>query len=106
MANRIAGIGSITVDGTQYALRANLVISPDPVEREGLAGQDRVHGFRELPRVPFIEADLSVTPDTTVEDFVTNFVGNSTVVAAMADGRTFALHQAWFKAPSDINTHD
>ena len=59
MAQRIAGIAFLTVDGDQMALRGNFTVSPSPVERTMLAGQDGVHGYQELPRVPYIEGDLS-----------------------------------------------
>lgn len=104
MAGRIAGIGSLTVDGRQLAVRANLVISPDPVERTMLAGQDRVHGYQELPRVPYIEADLSLQQDLAIEDLVQ--MVNVTVIAELADGRVFALREGVYKAATEINTHD
>ena len=104
MGDRIAGIGSITVDGTQLALRANLTVSPSPIEREGLAGQDRVQGFREMPRVPYIEADISVTKDLNVSSLDTQT--DVTVVAGFADGRIWVLRNAWYRPPSDVNTHD
>jgi hypothetical protein len=44
MAQRIAGVAFITVNGEQMALRGNLTISPSAVERTMLAGQDGVHG--------------------------------------------------------------
>jgi hypothetical protein len=62
MAQRIAGIAFLTVDGDQMALRGNFTVSPSPVERTMIAGQDGVHGYQELPRVPYIEGDLSTVP--------------------------------------------
>lgn len=104
--NLIAGIGTLSIDGTQWALRANLTVSPDLVTREGLAGEDRVHGYRESPRVPFIEAELSLQPNQAVTDLALGVVGDSTVVAMLADGRTFQLNQAWYKGESSIVAQD
>ena len=104
MAGRIAGVGSLTIDGRQVAVRANLTVSPDPVERTMLAGQDRVHGYQELPRVPFIEADLSLDVQLAIEDLV--LMVDVTVIAELADGRTFALREAMYKGGTEINTHD
>jgi hypothetical protein len=59
MAQRFAGIAFISVNGLQYSLRGNLTVSPSPVERTMIAGQDGVHGYQELPRVPYIEGDFS-----------------------------------------------
>ena len=67
MAQRIAGIAFLTVDGDQLALRGNFTVSPSPVERTMIAGQDGVHGYQELPRVPYIEGDLSTFPGLSLE---------------------------------------
>lgn len=104
--NLIAGIGNISIDGTQWALRANLTISPDMVTREGIAGEDRVHGYREMPKVPWIEAELSLQPDQAVTDLALGVVGDSTVVAMLADGRTFQLNQAWYRGESELAAQD
>jgi len=104
MGIRIAGVGSLTIDGRQIAVKANLTVSPDPVERDGISGQDRVHDYKEMPRVPYIEADFSMQPDFAMEDLPP--MTNSTVVAQMADGRIFVLRQSWYKAPADINSQE
>ncbi len=104
--NLIAGIGTLTIDGVQMALRANMTVSPDMVEREGIAGQDRVHGYRELPRVPFIEAELSLQQVQAVTDLAAQIVGDSTVVALLADGRTFQLNQSWYRGATEIATQE
>ncbi|MBO4220817.1 phage tail tube protein [Bradyrhizobium neotropicale] len=67
MAQRIAGIAFLTVDGTQLAVRGNFTVSPSPVERTMIAGQDGAHGYQELPRVPYIKADLSTLPGFYLE---------------------------------------
>ena len=104
--NLIAGIGTLTVDGNQLAVRANLTISPDPVVREGIAGQDRVHGYREMPRTPYIEADLSIQAVQAVSNLLLDILGSSTIVAMLADGRTFQLNQAWYLGATEINAAD
>ena len=104
--NLIAGIGILTVDGIQMALRANMTVSPDSVEREGIAGQDRVQGYRELPRVPYIEAELSLQQSQVITDLALQIVGDSTVVSLLADGRTFQLNQAWYRGATEIASQE
>ena len=65
MAQRIAGTAFLKVDGNMLPLRGNFTVSPSAVERTFLAGQDYVHGYQELPRVPWIEGDVSSTPDVS-----------------------------------------
>lgn len=104
MAQRIAGIAFLTVDGTQMSLRGNFTVSPSPVERTMIAGQDGVHGFQELPRVPYIEADLSTMPGFYLEDLLQQT--DSTVVAQLANMMQYTLTAATCKGGFENNTRD
>lgn len=105
MAGRIAGVAFILVDGTQYALRGSFTVSPSSLERTGIAGQDYVHGYSELPRVPYIEGEISTVPGIFSTDTL-EAITNSTVQANLANGYSYVLSQAWCKSAVDINTHD
>jgi len=104
LAQRIAGIAFLKVDGDLYPLRGNFTVSPSPIERAGIAGQDYVHGFSELPRVPYIEGDVSTVPELSVED-VANII-NATVTAELANGKTYVLREAWSRAAFELNTRE
>jgi len=104
MAIRFAGIAYLSVDGRQYQLRGNFTVSPSPVERTMIAGQDGVHGYQELPRVPYIEGDLSTVPDLNFEDVLTQV--NSTVIAQLANQKQYTLQGATVKGGFEINTRD
>jgi hypothetical protein len=104
MAQRFAGIAFVTVDGNQYALRGNFTVSPSVVERTMLAGQDGVHGYQELPRVPYIEGDLSAMPNLNLEDLEQQV--DSTVVAQLANGKQYTLINSTCKAAFEENTRD
>src|SRR3954468_9978767 len=94
--NRIAGIAWLRVDGQQYALRGNLTISPDMFEREGIAGMDGVHGYKETPRVPFISADISDIGGMSLQAL--RSYCNSTVTAELGTGKTYILRNAYTAA--------
>jgi len=104
MAQRVAGIAFLSVDGVQYALRGNFTVSPSSVERTMLAGQDGVHGYQELPRVPYIEGDLTTMPGLYLEDLEAQV--NVTVVAQLADGMQYTLTGGTCKAGFENNTRD
>ena len=101
MGKRIAGTAFITADGVQLQLRGNLNVSISAVERTGIAGQDSVHGYEEKPRVPFIECDVTLGSDITIAQL--EAITNATVVAQLANGRTYTLFQAWTKAAFELN---
>jgi hypothetical protein len=104
VAQRIAGIAFLTVAGTQLALRGNFTVSPSPVERTMLAGQDGVHGYQELPRVPYIEGDLSTMPGFYLEDLIAEV--NVTVVAQLANNMQYTLTGGTCKGGFENNTRD
>lgn len=100
----IAGTAFLKVDGRQYPLKGSFVVSPSKVLRNGIAGQDRVHGFQELPRIPYIEGDISSTPDIAFEDI--EQVVDATVTAELINGHVYVLRNAWHKGEIEINTRD
>ena len=104
MAQRVGGTAFLTVDGQQMALRGNFIVSPSPVERTMLAGQDGVHGYQELPRVPYIEGDLTTMPGFYLEDLLTET--NVTVVAQLANQMQYVLTAATCKGGFENNTRD
>lgn len=90
---KIAGTCYLKRDGVQYALRGQLTINPLSIMREGIAGLDGVHGFKETPRVPFIEAQVTKTPDLRLKGL--EGVREATITAECADGSVYVLTEAW-----------
>ena len=104
MAQKFAGIAYLIVDGNQVRLRGNFTVSPSPVERTMIAGQDGVHGFQELPRVPYIEGDISTTPDMYLEDL--DGLTDVEITAQLANGKQYTLVGATCKAALEANARD
>ena len=100
----IAGTAYLKVDGSMYPLKGSLTVSISAVERNGIAGQDYVHGYQELPRVPYIEGDVSTLPEISTE-FLEGVI-DATITAELVNGRTYVLRNAWCKGPIEINTAD
>ena len=99
---RIGGVATLTIDGQQYALRGNMKVVPSTVKREGIAGQDAVHGYTEMPIVPSIEGDFSTLPGLSLQTLEN--VVDSTVIAALANGKTYVLTDAWTESAFEIET--
>jgi hypothetical protein len=104
MAQKFAGIAFLFVAGNQLRLRGNFTVSPSPVERTMIAGQDGVHGYQELPRVPFIEGDISTTADMQLESL--DGMTDVNVVAQLANGWQYSLIGATCKAALEANSRD
>ncbi len=104
VANRIAGVCYLKVDGAQYNLRGNLKVNFSSSVRTGVAGQDSVHGFTEAPMVPSIEADISDVGGLSLEALYA--ISESTVTAELANGKVYVLRQAWFVGEISVATQD
>ena len=104
MGERIAGVAYVKVDGAQYPLKGGLTVSPSDTEREGIAGQDYVHGYKEMPRVPYIEGDFSTVAGLSVEAI--NRITNATITAELANGRVYVLANAWCTNATEIDTEE
>jgi hypothetical protein len=104
MAQRIAGVCYVKVDGAQLAARGNWMVSPLTVQRAGIAGQDGIHGYSEEPKIPYIEGDVSTMVEGRVEELTA--VTDSTVTIELANGTTYTLRNAWFSGDLTINAKD
>lgn len=100
--NRIGGVLSFTIDGTPYAARGNFEVVPSSVKREGVAGQDYVHGYTETPIVPSIKGDLTTTNGLSLSTL--EGITDSTIQCSLANGKTYVLVNAWTTSAFAIST--
>jgi hypothetical protein len=101
---RVAGIAYVKVNGSQQPLRGSFTVSPSSTERTGIAGQDYVHGYMEVPRVPYIAGDITLTPGVLIDDL--DAMVDETVTAELANGKVYVLSNAWTKSAHELNAHD
>ncbi len=102
MSNRFAGVAYVTVSGSPVPLRGNLTVHFATSVKTGLAGQDGVHGYSEMPAVPAIELDVSTTQDIALEDI--DVMDDETVIVEAASGKVYTLRNAWKAGATDLNT--
>jgi hypothetical protein len=62
------------------------------------------HGYQELPRVPYIEGDISALPGISLEDILLQT--DVTVVAQLANQMQYSLTGATVKGGFEENTRD
>jgi hypothetical protein len=99
--NRIAGTAFVKFDGTQLSVAGSITVSPQANTKEGMAGLSGVAGYKETPRVPFIEVEAF----TTASFDLGALEGKSdmTVVAELANGHVYSPRNAWLADESDID---
>lgn len=100
--SRIGGTVFVYVDGAQYAARGSFKVNATLFSREGVAGQDGVHGFKETPMVPSIEGEITDLGNLSVKSLLA--IEESTVTVSLANGKTWILTQAWYAGEASVDT--
>lgn len=102
--NKVGGIAYVKVDGDQLLLRGDLTVSPDSIERKGVAGQDGIHGYTETPVVPSMSmtvTDLGQISISRIRDWT-----NVTVTAELMNGKTWVGRNGWAADARQHNTKE
>jgi hypothetical protein len=105
MANRIAGVAFVAIDGNSYALAGAGSYQVSGSSREVLNGQDGFHGFSEVPRPGMISwsfrdgAEVSIT--------ALNEMADATVTLELANGKIIIARNAVrIGEPLKVNSED
>lgn len=101
MKNRIAGVCFLSVDSDQLELAGKLNCSLDPAEKEGLSGLSGVAGYKETPRVPFIDIEVFVPkgfPMAKIRDR-----DDLVITADLANGMSGVLSEAWLAGAIELD---
>ncbi|MDR3408471.1 MAG: phage tail tube protein [Methylovirgula sp.] len=101
----LAGTITVTIDGVPYAISGTCNYLVSSTERETLKGQDGVHGFKEMPKEGWISFHGRDSGAVSMKKL--NAVDNSTVVAALANGKVIIGNGMWRDGdPAEVNTED
>lgn len=102
--NRIAGVAYVKFDGRQLPIKGGWKVGYNKVKREGVSGQDSVHGYKEMPQVPYLEGDVSTTRDVSLDVLLS--ITDATVTAELANGKTYVLRNAWTADSYEIESEE
>jgi hypothetical protein len=103
-AHKVGGVAFLKVNGFQYLLRGDLMVSPDLYERTGVAGQDGIHGYTEAPRVPFVSGKLTDTGGLSLAELQRMI--DVTVMLELNNGKHYVLGEAWIAEARELNTQE
>jgi len=95
-----AGTIEIKVDGRLYEAVGSFTYSLGKPTREALLGHDSVHGYKELPSVPFIEGEFRDGAGVSLDD-ISN-ITDATVTLSLANGKVIVLRNAWCTNPDGL----
>lgn len=100
--NRRAGVLYLKIDGAQHDARGSYTYSLGPPKREAIVGADGVHGYKEMPQVPYIEGEITDARDLDLAAL--QALTESTVTLELANGKTVVLRDAWYAADGTVGT--
>lgn len=110
MANhRVAGLVDVRVTTaaglvSQLQIRGKWKITPSATEKEGIAGQDAVHGFKEKPVVPSMEGEITNGRDFDIKQI--NDADDVTATAILANGHIYTGKGGWRAGKTEIDTEE
>ena len=102
--SRRSGTIFFAVDGTQYDAVGSFTYNLGHAKREGLVGHDSVHGYKEMPQLPFIEGEIRDASALSLR--VLQNLTDTTVTLELANGKTIVLRNAWYAADGNVGTEE
>jgi len=103
-ANRLGGIITFKVDGTQYAAKGNFTYNLGTPKKEAIIGSDGFHGYKETPQVAFIEGEI--TDNVSVDIKKLTELKSATVLLNLANGKSIVLRDAYYAHEGTGNTDE
>lgn len=102
MDQKRAGLIQFKVNGEIYDAKGAFKYGFGRPKRTAIMGSDRVHGYKEEPRVAFIEGAIT---DRNGLDLAALFLQTGvTVTIEAANGKTFALRDGWYAGDDQVDT--
>lgn len=93
MSQRRGGIIELKIDGEIFDAKGNFTYGLGKPERTGVVGADGIHGYKEMPVVPFIEGEIT-DKDVLNLDRLSQVV-DSVITLTLANGKIIVLRDAW-----------
>lgn len=104
MSNRRAGILFLKKDGEIFDAKGNFTYNLGEPKRDAIVGAERVHGYKEMPQVPFIEGEITDSSTTNLSQFLNTT--DSTITLELANGKVFVLRNAWYAGEGNVQTEE
>ena len=98
----VGGRIEFKVDGEIQLAKGDFTYNFGRPKAEAVVGSDVVHGMKETPGVPFLEGEITDRKTLDVAKLVT--MRDVTATIKLANGKYFALYNAWYAADGDVNT--
>lgn len=96
MAQRVAGICYVKVDGDQLEVKGGVEAPLSQVAREAVMGLAGVAGYKETAQEPYLKISTVFTRDFPINTLVNGT--NMTITTEFANGKVYTLSGAYLRA--------
>ena len=101
---RRAGLIQFQIGGEILDAKGNFSYGLGAPKREAIVGSDRVHGYKEMPQVGFIEGAIT---DRGNLDLAALFrLTDATITLSLANGKVITLGNAYFAGDGQGSTEE
>ena len=104
MSNRLAGTIELKIAGVTRDAVGSFTYNLGREKKDGLVGHDKVHGYKALPQVPFIEGEIRDRSNLDVDGLLTS--SDITILLTLANGKVIMLENAWYAGEGNIETEE
>jgi len=105
MANRrVGGILFFKVGGVLCNAKGSFTYNIGAAKREAIVGADSVHGFKEMPQVPYVEGSITDSDELDLETLLN--LRDTTVTLELANGKVIAIEEAFFAGDGNATTEE
>lgn len=101
---RRGGIIQVQANGSVFDAKGNWTYNLGRPKRDAIVGADTVHGYKEMPQVPFIEGEITDRNSLDLNGLVT--LTDATITLTLANGKVIVLRDAWYSAEGTGNTEE
>lgn len=104
MSQQKGGTINFKVGGVVYDAKGSFTANLGRPKKEAIIGADKVHGFKEMKQVAFIEG--VITDDSSLDVAALLDIKDTTVSLELANGKMVVMRNAWFAGEGDITTEE
>jgi hypothetical protein len=101
---RVGGIIQLQIDGEIYNAKGAFDYNLGRPKRDAVVGHDRVHGYKSLPQVPYIEGKVTDRGTMDLDKLVTS--KGVTVTLELANGKVIVLRDAFYASEGKGNSEE
>lgn len=100
----VTGLVKLTVDGVTYRVKGAIDYDLGLPMAEEIIGQDGIHGFKETPKVAYVECEVTDGYSYDLKQIIN--ATNVTVVVALNNGKTVTFTNCRQTGEGKVNSEE